>query len=323
MEERQRTRRRGRTRPWSDLELIMFGIAVLAVFIMTISRIVGIVKLFDKEPKEKPTTVVTMDNETGEEDAEAEDTEGEAVESVMDYDLSQYAADEGAAGKIYAHMEAYPEAAYVLRNLDLYPEDLLAFVARFPEAMSYAASYLDFDRMNIQQEIDLSNEVTLGEIPLLIQWDTRWGYVTYGDGMIGYTGCGPTCLSMVSIYYNGWNNNDPAAIAKFAEANGYYVNGSGSSWTLMSQAAVNFGLSASEVILDENAMAKALGEGKPIICAMGPGVFTDNGHYIVLTGYENGAFTIHDPNSPANSARTWTFSELKDQIRNIWSFTKA
>ncbi|MBQ9166572.1 MAG: C39 family peptidase [Oscillospiraceae bacterium] len=304
----------------------MFGIAVLAVFIMTIGRLAGIVKLFDKEPEEKPTTVVTIGDETGENDPETEgeeDNEGDVAESTMDYDLYQYADHEGAAGKIYAHMEAYPEAAYVLRNLDLYPEDLLTFVARFPEAMSYAASYLDFDRMNIQQEIDLSQEVTLGEIPLLIQWDTRWGYVTYGDGMIGYTGCGPTCLSMVSIYYNGWSNNDPAAIAKFAEANGYYVNGSGSSWTLMSQASVNFGLSASEVILDENAMAKALGEGKPVICAMGPGVFTDNGHYIVLTGYENGAFTIHDPNSRANSARTWTFSELKSQIKNIWSFTKA
>ena len=324
-EERRRVRHRVRTREWSDLELIMFGIAVLAVLIMTISRIAGIVKWLNKDSDEPPTTVVTKENEDeteGDDSAEdGEDTLDPAGE--LDYDLSQYATDEGAAGQIYAHMEEYPEASYILRNLDLYPEGLLNFAARFPEAIPYVASYLDYDRMNLVEEIDLSAETTQGEIPLLIQWDSRWGYETYGAGMIGYTGCGPTCLSMVAIYYNGWNNNDPLAIAKYADANGYYVEGSGSAWTLMSQACVNFGLNASEVILDENAMAKALEEGKPIICAMGPGDFTDNGHYIVLTGYENGAFTIHDPNSCINSARTWTFSELKSQIKNIWSFTKA
>lgn len=323
MEERQRTRRRERARQWSDLDFLIFGIAALAVLIMTIGRVAWVTSLFHQEPEELTTTVVSKDQDSEETADGEEGADDSAAETNMDYDLSQYATDEGVAGQIYAHMAAYPEAAYILRNLDLYPEDLLKFAARFPEAMSYAASYLDFDRMNLQQEIDLSKEVTLGEIPLLIQWDTRWGYITYGDGLIGYTGCGPTCLSMVSIYYNGWNNNDPVAVAKFAEENGYYVDGSGSSWTLMSQASVNFGLNASEVILDENAMARALEEGKPVVCAMGPGDFTDNGHYIVLTGYENGAFTIHDPNSPANSARTWTFSELKSQIRNIWSFTKA
>lgn len=323
--ERQHARRRVRTREWSDLELIMFGIAVLAVLIMTITRIAGIVKWLNKDSDQTPTTVVTKENEdeTEKDDSTegSEDTSDPADE--LDYDLSQYASDEGAAGKIYAQLEEHPEAAYILRNRDLYPEDLLQFAARFPETMPYVASYLDYDRMNLVQEIDLSTETTQGEIPLLIQWDARWGYETYGAGMIGYTGCGPTCLSMVAIYYYGWDNNDPLAIAQYADVNGFYVEGSGSAWTLMSQACINFGLSSTEVILDENAMAKALGEGKPIICAMGPGNFTDNGHYIVLTGYENGAFTIHDPNSYINSARSWTFSELKDQIKNIWSFTKA
>lgn len=326
MEERQRTKRRERTRAWSDSELVMFGIAVFAVFIMTLSRIIGFAGMLGKAEEEPPTNVVTVENganqQTTDETEENED-EGEEAAGGLDYDLSQYADDTGAAGKLYAYMETYPEAAYILRNMELYPQALLEFAARFPEAMSYVASYPDFDRMNIPQEIDLTAEGNMLTVPLLIQWDSRWGYQSYGDGMIGYTGCGPTCLSMVSLYLNGYNNNDPVSIAKFAEENGYYVNGSGSSWTLMSKASANFGLSAKEVILDENAMVKALEEDKPIICAMGPGTFTDNGHYIVLTGYQNGAFTICDPNSPINSARTWTFDELKGEIRNIWSFTKA
>lgn len=322
MEERQPTKQRRRVRQWSDPEYIMFGFAVLMVLVMTIAMIASVVSYFRKDSDEQTTSTVTIQSENSE-SAEQNEEETDAAEPDLGYDLSQYANDEGVAGKIYAHLDSYPEAAYVLRNLDLYPEAMLEFAARFPEAMAYVASYPDYDRMNLMEEIDLSGEVTQGEVPLLLQWDTRWGYQTYGNSMVGYAGCGPTCLSMVSIYYYGWDNNDPAAVAAFAEENGYYVEGSGSAWTLMSQACINFGLNAKEVILDENAMAKELAEGKPVICAMGPGDFTDNGHYIVLTGYENGAFTIRDPNSPNNSARTWTYSELKDQIRNIWSFSKA
>jgi len=320
MDNRHSARTNERIKPRTDLELIMVTVAVVAVFFMSLGRIAAITAFFDGDEEEQMTTVVTKGDEEQEEEG-AEEAEGEAAQNhKLDYDLTQYASDEGAAGKLYSYLDTYPEAAYILRNLDLYPQQMLEFVARFPEAMGFAASYLDFDRMNYQPELDLSGEVTRGEMPYLLQWDSRWGYVEYGDGMIGYSGCGPTCLSMVAMYYYGWDNNDPIAVARYADENDYYVSGSGSSWTLMSKGCKDFDLIAKEIILDENAMVKALEAGKPIICAMGPGVFTDNGHYIVLTGYVDGAFTIHDPNSPANTARTWTYNEIKDQIRNIWSF---
>ena len=141
--------------------------------------------------------------------------------------------------------------------------------------------------------------------------------------MIGYNGCGPTCLSMVSIYLTGWHNNDPISIANFSQENGYYTSGSGSSWSLMSDACINFGLNSKELPLDENRMISALDEGKPIILSMGAGTFTDNGHYIVLWGHNDNGFLIKDPNSPTNSAKTWTYDELKGEIRNIWAFQKA
>jgi hypothetical protein len=211
----------------------------------------------------------------------------------------------------------------VLRNLDLYPAEILEFVIRFPEAMPYVAAYPDFNRTGIEQEIDLSAEAAQNEIPLLIQWDSRWGYYPYGEGLIGYSGCGPTCLSMVSIYLNGWNNNDPLSVANYAQENGYYTKGSGSAWTLMSQACVNFGLNSKELPLDENKINEALDQGKPVILALGAGHFTDNGHFIVLCAHNDNGFVIHDPNSPENSARPWPYAELKDQIKNIWAFEKA
>ena len=68
-------------------------------------------------------------------------------------------------------------------------------------------------------------------------------------------------------------------------------------------------------------MTDALEAGHPVILALGKGDFTTTGHYIVLTGYQDGAFTVNDPNSPIRSAQTWTYEQLEGQIRNIWEIS--
>ena len=64
----------------------------------------------------------------------------------------------------------------------------------------------------------------------------------------------------------------------------------------------------------------SLDSGCPAICIMGPGEFTKDGHFIVITGYEDGYYTINDPNSPENTSRKWLFDEFADQIQNIWVY---
>ena len=65
---------------------------------------------------------------------------------------------------------------------------------------------------------------------------------------------------------------------------------------------------------------EALEANIPIICIMGPGDFTDGGHFIVLSGWEDGKIRINDPNSTANSEKLWTYEEIKGQIRNMWEY---
>lgn len=60
-------------------------------------------------------------------------------------------------------------------------------------------------------------------MPLLLQWDKRWGYASYGDSIIGLAGCGPTCLSMVYVYFTHDLNGTPREIASYCEKNGYYT----------------------------------------------------------------------------------------------------
>jgi hypothetical protein len=214
--------------------------------------------------------------------------------------------------------ETDDKLSYILNHPKEYTEDLLELAQKNSEALDYVYQYPQLK--DVAQTIDLSAEAQSDQVPLLLQWDTRWGYQEYGSGLIGYTGCGPTCLSMVALYLTGNADYSPAYVADYAFNAGYYVSGSGTAWSLMSEGCSAFGLSARELALDEGIMVSALNAGKPIICSMGPGDFTDNGHFIVLTGYTGDAFTVNDPNSPQRSSQVWTFEQLKSQIRNLWAY---
>ena len=100
------------------------------------------------------------------------------------------------------------------------------------------------------------------------------------------------------------------------------MDGSGSSWSLMSEGAQSLGLTVSEVVFDETHILAELEAGHPIICVVGPGDFTTSGHFLVLTGVDDsGNIRLHDPNSPARSEKAWELSDLMWQIRNLWSFS--
>ena len=200
-----------------------------------------------------------------------------------------------------------------------YPESLISLVERNPETKDFV---LDYPKYKGLQDIDLSKEVTQGEIPHFLQWDKRWGYETYGSDFLAVTGCGPTCLSMVTCGLTGDTQWNPYEVAKMAEENGYYVDGSGSSWELMSSGAEKLGLTVSAVSFDEEHIRAVLESGQPIICVMGPGDFTDAGHFLVLTGVDkNGDIILRDPNSLERTKQHWDLQKLMNQMKNLWSYS--
>ena len=196
-----------------------------------------------------------------------------------------------------------------------YPEELIALYERNPETRDFVLNY----PFRKEEAPDLSGFDRSKGVPLFLQWDPMWGYAEYGNSCIGITGCGPTCLAMVGYYLTGDVNMTPDQIAKFAESNGYYDRGYGSSWTLISEGAEKLGLTAKELPLVKKKLVDALEAGTPIILALGKGDFTSSGHYIVLTGMENGFFIVNDPNSRIRSGMLWSYEELEGQIRNIWA----
>lgn len=196
-----------------------------------------------------------------------------------------------------------------------WPQSLIDLLDRNPETEDFVLSYPDREEL-VQEAFSWEGN---GTVPLLMQWDTRWGYEKYGSDYLAITGCGPTCLAMAGLYLTGNETMRPDRIAEFAERNGYYASGYGSSWTLISEGGGKLGLSVTELPLVKKKITDALEAGNPVILAMGPGDFTSAGHYIVLTGVEEGLFRVNDPNSYANSEKLWSYEELESQIRNIWA----
>ena len=198
-----------------------------------------------------------------------------------------------------------------------YPKSLIQLLENNPETEEFVLQY----PLREDLQADLSGFDRKTGVPLFLQWDPMWGYETYGSDYLAVTGCGPACLAMAGYYLTGSQNMNPGDVAAFAEQNGYYAKGYGSSWTLISEGSARLGLKATELPLVKKKMTDALEAGHPVILAMGAGDFTTAGHYIVLTGLENGFFRVNDPNSIANSRKLWSYEQMEGQIRNIWEIS--
>ncbi|MBQ2893080.1 MAG: C39 family peptidase [Oscillospiraceae bacterium] len=201
-------------------------------------------------------------------------------------------------------------------SLDAWPEKLIELLENNPDTKDFVLNYPL--KKDLKPPVDLTEHKNSKSVPLFFQWDERWGYTKYGNEIMGLSGCGPTCLSMVCIFLLNDTKYTPRYIADFAQKNGYCVPGSGSAWTLVSIGGEELGLDVTEIPLDENRIIRNLEVGNPIICVMGPGDFTTTGHFIVMTSYIDGKIKVNDPNSPTRSEMLWDFDDIRGQIRNLW-----
>lgn len=204
-----------------------------------------------------------------------------------------------------------------IMNSTQYPKQLKDLALKNEEALEFV---YDYPAEHVKEHtIDLTKEVSMDSVPLFVQWDKRWGYKKYSGNFFAASGCGPTTLSMVVVYLTHNREASPIAVAKYSKEAGYSVDGSGSSWTLISEGCRHYGVKAKAVALDESRMKAELDEGHPIVVNVGPGDFTDTGHFMVITGYDDEGFSINDPNSIEKSGKRWLFKNISSQIRAVWS----
>lgn len=204
-----------------------------------------------------------------------------------------------------------------IMNSNQYPKQLQELALKNEEALEFV---YDYPTEHVKEHtIDLTEEASMDSVPLFVQWDKRWGYEKYSGNFFAASGCGPTTLSMVVVYLTHNMDASPLAVAKYSKEAGYSVDGSGSSWTLISEGCRHYGIKAKTVSLDESRMKAELDAGHPIVVNVGPGDFTDTGHFMVITGYDDEGFSINDPNSIEKSGKRWLFKNISSQIRAVWS----
>ena len=205
----------------------------------------------------------------------------------------------------------------IINNYDEYPEILLESLINNPDMLDFVLDYPDKLGNTYSDNV---GDIKDGEVPLLLQWDKRWGYARYGGSSIAISGCGPTALSMVIVSLTKDKSMTPYKVAKFAEDNGYYSDATGTAWALMSEGARKLGVESRELPLSKTVIFNALENGHPIICSMRPGDFTKSGHYIVLVGIKDGKIKVNDPNSKERSDKLWDYEKIEGQIKNMWEY---
>lgn len=205
-----------------------------------------------------------------------------------------------------------------------YPEKLIEMLNRNEQTLEFVMNYpLKYGK---EQTIDISGYADTPGVPLFIQWDQQWGYKDYVGNVAGLSGCGPTCMSMVMYHFTRDPAMHPAYMMEFAESNSAYATVGGATlWGFFKQGGAELGLTVKEMTYDdlhiERNMKRLLESGKVLVVNVGPGIFTEIGHYMVIAGYEDGKFIINDPNSPANSAKRWDFEEFQKELKMGWIFS--
>ena len=166
---------------------------------------------------------------------------------------------------------------------------------------------------------------TIGELEILtggpvkvvcyLQSDERWGDLKYGSDKISTHGCGPTAMAMVVSSMTD-TVMLPQDMAQWAVDNGHWARRSGSYHSIVIDAAEAFGLHAEGYPLrDVDVIREELMSGNLFVALMGPGHFTQSGHFIILRGVTlSGDILIADPGSLDRSLTAWDLQLILDEL---------
>ena len=143
------------------------------------------------------------------------------------------------------------------------------------------------------------------------QGDSAWNQNGY---CIAKAGCGPTSMAVVITSLTGkWVT--PLDTAIWGYQHGFYSR-EGSAHEMIPAMAAAYGLRCQGVGTDYQAIKKALKEGKPVVCLMGPGYFTRGGHFMVLVAIDNNdCVTVADVGSRTRSAYKYRLADVIAQSK--------
>ncbi len=137
---------------------------------------------------------------------------------------------------------------------------------------------------------------------------------------VSSSGCGATSMCMAIHYLTGNTAPTPYTLFKWAYDNGHY-SGNGLGHGAVSAMGELYGVTGKWIGKDGAKIIAALNSGHPVIAHMGPGIFTKQGHYIVLKGVtDDGKILVNDPNSKSRTGKAYPLSTILKQAKTSSPF---
>lgn len=177
---------------------------------------------------------------------------------------------------------------------------------------------------------DLSKGEFANRMPinLLLQTNDKWKSTPYGMGnpdgnTLEINGCAILSLAMVSSFLDN-KEYTPQDILNWSK-NDYFVEGEGTAWSAFSDFAMMKGYQFEDLETNITAVEEQLKQKHPVIISVKPGLFTETGHIMVLSGTNNGKFWVNDPNdseAKGHSKKEFTADELMNEALNFWAIYK-
>ena len=131
-------------------------------------------------------------------------------------------------------------------------------------------------------------------------------------------------VAWIAAHPDAYAGDGDAVQCKRASDGGYETTFDGTDATFLVNEAASLGLSCEALAADADSVRSALEGGAVIICNVGPGDFTDNGHFFVITGIDDeGNLVINDPYSAERSNRAWDVDTVLGQTIGLWAYRLA
>lgn len=276
------------------------------------------------EPSESSSTAAANTDEPLEEDK---------VQDLIDL------IGEEEADKLLEAARTDPDALWIAAHPDEYAIDgievqvkILKLAANEPKAIEFVRSFPEqypAEQEKSDSSLALSSEspsadVPDTKVPHFYQWDPRWGNTVYSSAAFGLTGCGPTSFAMVYQGVTGKTDLDPYTMGVLAQERGFMSQYNGTANDFFGSMAGELGMTYEELYPSAENLTDALKAGKVIIALLAPGMFTEGGHFFVLTGLtEDGKVILNDPYSYERSSQTWDADIIAQEATIFYAFTAA
>ncbi len=189
-----------------------------------------------------------------------------------------------------------------------------------PEAISFVYGSIKADGSTEA----FSGALTTGEYPKLYTFDKRWGYLEFGDGILGVTGSGPVSLAVASMGLSGAATHDPTTVAQAVIAAQLATGSAGMDDAFVSSHANEAGLVATALDTSSEGIYAPVSQGQPVIIRLqsGSGVGSENAHWALITALnEDNSVSVFDPTSVIASSHSWSLGAVSAVTEAAFSLT--